>query len=1211
MCRACRYSKCLEAGMNPMGVQQKPEASLMLAKMNDAYRNLLATRITVLRGRSLFPRAIDYREAIEQGIKDVPLVANWVSQCFGKDFRELKEKNVLFENFYTRFCQLEITFTSHLKKTPDLIQLPSGDYIDMENLDRFYKDEQQMGKEEIERLFKPFYTMQKRSLILPMISLNLDHFEFLALCTLILWDTSLEGLSKETVLLSAKVKDQVMKELAAHLKNSIKMAAIVNLLPAVERFQNGEMLAAINEKTLVHWREGERPQELSLPLQSPDTVAYIHLSPTGFHAIVSTKLGQNFYIHVKSNTVHHLKKLKCLVTAVGWNPDYSKETEVTGPILMGSVKGSVIEMNVGSSGMMTCLKELIGQVALVSEQRAAGGTVAATAAITDIQLFQLTDDDATSPKPKKWLTIIAQMARLIVLSTELDPPAPPVKIGGFTSSASLQAGLMNLNLAEAPPTTTFHTLFQSPLSHTITASKFSEKFKNGYLTMHPMIDPKRYAWISPDGISIGRVNVYAERIQDVLEEEFNIEHRLIEGRLEPPTGIALTDYHILLAYSTRLLALSLLPPHNVALEDAWNQELGPSIGFQTDTTTEFYWLYTSTVAMKYGTNDEARYIWKTYLDRGDYVKALQIARMRKEIEPDALEMVLRRQADFYIQEKNYTAAAEILAQSSEPFESVVLKFLTNSSERKMGLKTLLDKKLERLTRHEDKMRRDALVMWLLNVQLEELAEMRRMKAHSQDPGYGEKLKDTTDHVQRYFMRKNVIESIQTNREAVYRMCVAHADFEMQLFFAHAVKDLRTEIEILMLREQYIEVLELLRSQRISELTYEMLPLLIEHIPKQIIVFLIQTPEISPHKLTPCISLCVKNLEMAIPAIKYLETVFKFQNPNADSKTLHNIYLHLLAKFRKERVLPYLESHGTIRSEIPYDLDFAMRTMEQFNLEEPIVFLYTVAGMYGDAVEKALGFSVDLAKRCALQIEDTEPWLLEQEDYCRQKLDEKGKKAIWLKIGQYYVARGETEQCIQLIQESDHLISIQDLLPIIPKFTKIGTLKPVIVDFLMRNKERLEKLERNMKEATDIASEIRDKQERLKNRTTVVKPSDICAHCTRPISGRPFNVHSCRHFFHRECLESAMIPFLTPEDVSRMRGLIGEEERCLGQMKAEQLAGNQKGGREKQEKYLRIATAISAILGSECPLCGDIAISLIDKPFMSDEEFAVDLNSWIL
>lgn len=989
--------------------------------------------------------------------------------------------------------------------------------------------------------------------------------------------------------------------------------------------QNGEMLAAVTEKLLVHYSEGtgERHQEMSLPLNGPDHVAYIHLSRTGFHAIVSSKLGHNFYIHLKSNAFHHLKKLRCVVTAVGWNPDYSKETDTTGPILLGTAQGSIIELNVGSTGMMTTLKELTSQVAQIAEQRITSAPSPA-AAITDIQLFQLADDD---PKNKKWMVIIAQMARLIVLITD-NEPAPVVKLGGFTSSASLQAGLMNLATEQAP-STTFHSFFTSPntLQHTISSSKFSEKFKNhGFLTMHPTIaEPKRYAWLSPDGISIGNVNIYAERIQDVLVEEFNIEHRLIEGRLEPPTGIALTDYHVLLAYSSRVLALSLLPPHDVIFEDPWNPELGGALGFVSDNVAEFVWLYTQTFAMKYGTNDEARYIWKTYLDRGEYQKALQIARTRVAIEPDALEMVLRKQADFYIQEKNFTAAAEILAQSSEPFESVVLKFLTNSSERKMGLKTLLDKKLERLTRHEDKIRRDALVMWLLNVQLEELAEMRRLKNSNPDPAFVEKLRDTTDHVQRYFMRKNVIESIQTNRDAVYRMCVAHADFEMQLFFANAVKDLRTVIDILMLREQYFEVLEVLKNQRISELTYEMCPLLIEHIPKQVIVYLIQNQDqISPQKLTPCLSLCVKNMEMAIPAIKYLEAQFKgtqtiSQNPQ-NLANLHNIYIHLMAKFRREKLLGYLESHGTIRSDLPYELDFAMRTCEQFKIEPCVVYLFCVAGMFGDAVEKALGFDVDLAKKCALMMEEAEAnfaWLEGMEDpaatsYIRQKLDEKAKKAIWLKIGQYYVTQeNNVDKCIELINESNHLLTIQDLLPIIPKFTRVGALKPIIVDFLKRNKQRLEKLERSMKEATEIASEIRDKQEKLKNRTTVVKPSDVCSHCARPISGRAFNVHSCRHFFHRECLEIAMISFLSQEEVEKMKTLIIDEERVLSQMKAEQLAGNQKGFIEKQEKYLKIAAFISNIVGAECPLCGNIAISQIDKQFLSDEEFAADLNTWLL
>lgn len=118
----------------------------------------------------------------------------------------------------------------------------------------------------------------------------------------------------------------------------------------------------------------------------------------------------------------------------------------------------------------------------------------------------------------------------------------------------------------------------------------------------------------------------------------------------------------------------------------------------------------------------------------------------------------------------------------------------------------------------------------------------------------------------------------------------------------------------------------------------------------------------------------------------------------------------MAKFRREKLLGYLESHGTIRSDLPYELDFAMRTCEQFKIEPCVVYLFCVAGMFGDAVEKALGFDVDLAKKCALMMEEAEAnfaWLEGMEDpaatsYIRQKLDEKAKKAIWLKIGKILV-----------------------------------------------------------------------------------------------------------------------------------------------------------------------------------------------------------------
>lgn len=70
--------------------------------------------------------------------------------------------------------------------------------------------------------------------------------------------------------------------------------------------------------------------DVVLPLLMHDRIAYVHLSPNGRHAIISTTGADNFYLNLKHDSAKQLKKLKVKFSMLhkiefDWNIDTAKK----------------------------------------------------------------------------------------------------------------------------------------------------------------------------------------------------------------------------------------------------------------------------------------------------------------------------------------------------------------------------------------------------------------------------------------------------------------------------------------------------------------------------------------------------------------------------------------------------------------------------------------------------------------------------------------------------------------------------------------------------------------------------------------------------------------------------------------------------------------------------------------------------------------------
>ncbi|KAI6184393.1 Vacuolar protein sorting-associated protein 18-like protein [Aphelenchoides bicaudatus] len=723
--------------------------------------------------------------------------------------------------------------------------------------------------------------------------------------------------------------------------------------------------------------------------------------------------------------------------------------------------------------------------------------------------------------------------------------------------------------------------------------------------------PEKYAWLNPDGISAGTILIGKSDGYEMIKQDWHVAHKLVEGIYKYPINICLSEYHIAVLHSDRLSS------HFFGSK---------AIGITRDFTSQFIWVYAETSIFNFRPVNEARDVWRILLEKKDFVAAQKITKVMTD--PRPYQIVIKKVAANYLSQQKFVEAAELLAKSDEPFENTVMKFLKfNSRESRNGLKSYLDLRLSSPSK-PSRVQRDILIIWLLEIQLSELAELRRNAAGNEPTNdetsgnfsfaqKGNQIKRLREELFRFLDRHIVTESISENRLAIYRLITTHVDFETQLHVAAKLKDYDVLVKVYLLQKDYTKALEIISSQASSALFYTYAEDLFENKPREFVVALINAGRlVRPGQIVSIFFNCQSSMEKVAAAFVYLNHAISKEL--ADQAT-HDFLIKLFAETRPNSLLEHLKKFGKNKRKVPYSISKALSICIEKKLTECCVFLYCLLEMYETAVKLALTVRVELAKECAIELNqsfsgDPVDFLSGDIDFIEasqrdSSMTVEAKKHVWIEIAKHMIRENyNIFQCMELLKESNNVIKIQDILSFFPEFTKIEYFKQPLCDCLKEHALKIQELQKEMSYVSESATQIQSHIEKAKSNVTVVKAGEKCNHCSHQLLSKPFFIFNCRHFLHYDCTIEYLRQCFTAEESDLLNNLL-KSERTL---QAEILIKSGKEKSDSEAELVKLRREIKEFVAAECPMCGhDRLTSLLAKPIVSEQAYQKLSNEWAL
>ncbi|KOC69473.1 Vacuolar protein sorting-associated protein 18 like protein, partial [Habropoda laboriosa] len=879
-------------------------------------------------------------------------------------------------------------------------------------------------------------------------------------------------------------------------------------------------------------------------------ISGMFLDPLGNHLLIAfvAKSENNsppelYYLHRKTTKLKQASKFNGHeITAVGWNFSNTSET-ATGPILLGTSKGLILETEIDidadkifNLSLEQYWRQLPNYLPLYGAKEVEG------------LVFDIGEDSKPPitglvfhkiPNTDKYMIIVTTLMRIYqYIGPVQNPEEKPLLQQVFNKYLNTPESFIEV-LSSLPYSKM--QLYYSALGALPKSFGWLTETCILYAQIDPQVDPK---------------NVLINQQRLICSEASPMKNNDSETPLSPaPLSFVLTEFHALLVYTDRVKGMSLLN-EKLIFEDIYNDAVGKFVNITKDCITHSIWAYSERAIFKYKVNKEDRNVWQVYVDKGEF----ELAKQYCKDNPAHTDEVLVKQADMLFKNKEYEKSALIYADTHSSFEGISSKFLQEWQIE--ALKTFLKKKLEGL-KPQDKTQITMIVVWMTELFLNQMGELRNNNtSYLHDSQYLELQKQFDS----FLAIPKVEECIKRNRSTIYDLMASHGDKDnlVRLTIMHC--NYEEVIRQHLYKNNYLEALEVLKSQNNRELFYQFSGILLRELPRPAVTALMsQGSLLKPSKLLATLVACTSDEKHAKEVIRYLE--FCIYEQSCQEQAIHNFLLLLYARYKQDEVMRYITSQGQDINMVYYDVHYALQLCQEVGLTEACVQLSALLGLWTTAVDLALTIGVNLAKKIAAMPSDNEL-----------------RKKLWLKIAEYVVReKDDIKQAMEFLQHCD-IVKIQDILPFFSDFVTIDHFKDAICKSLQEYNQHIQDLKEDMQEATKAAEDLRKDIQEFRTRCTLVHVTDKCNSCNIQLLLRPFYVFPCGHGFHSDCLVAALTPMLSMDQRTKLVDL---------QRQLTALSNRSEDTTSAGSAYLSMKDQIKAdideLVASECLYCGELMI----------------------